>query len=169
MTERERYNEILEMGHDMVANAYNNMVDGTGSKDENLKLLHTGMGMISKAREYLDKIDDDVKDDYKRRKEGEEALWKAEKAYEEYLKLHNENLSSKSEKNWDKGLKIAGMAIAIGTPIVTGIVSGILLDKKLGGAMNMMKLNTVLQEKGAISGLNNAKILNDNFSEIMRK
>ena len=174
---------LKEMAANLAAKAYNDIDNGTGDFDQNIKLLKESVKLYAD----LDQLDQDPEDiELKRLKiaaetdkinseiekinvETNKAEAEAEKLAAEATKLLGDTAHQKSDKYWDRGLKIAGIVVpAVGT-VVTGAVGLIMFKQKCNFTTNTLKLNTLLEEKGLISGLNNSKIVSNLFNEVVKR
>ena len=181
---------MKEMAENMAANGFNNMVDETGSFEANMQLVKEGCRLYKEFDEAepdeedlrRKKLQNDILEEELREKQQKNAEHLLDRDHEIFMqviekqtaqleydaKLTEFNQKKKNEK-WDKGLKIAGIAAPIVGIVTTGIVGAIVFKQKTGLVNETLKLNTVLQEKGMISGLNNSKIVSDQFNELLKK
>ena len=170
--------DLKEMAVDLAVKGYNDIVDNEGDFNNNIKMMQSGIKMATDIAEKEAKlVTPEVKEDVvsleKRSYEKDKAYWEAQRAKWEAAKAREESETISKDKKWDRGLKIAGITAGILTPIVgatiTGAVSLILFKGKADIIDKTLKLNTVLQDKGYISGINNSKVVSDTFNEMLKK
>lgn len=176
---------LKEIVANLAAKASNDINNGTGDFDQNIKLLKESVKLYAdldqlelnqdpedielkrlKIAAETDKINSEIE---KINVETNKAEAEAEKLAAEATKLLGDTAHQKSDKYWDRGLKIAGIVVpAVGT-VVTGAVGLIMFKQKCNFTTNTLKLNTLLEEKGLISGLNNSKIVSNLFNEVVKR
>lgn len=186
---------LKDMTANLAVKAYNDIDQGTGNFDENIKLLKESAKMVVE----LEKLDNPEREELELEKlkaenaklaaEAARLLKEAEKlehpekdALElERLKAENAKLtvetaklmkeadSAKADKIWDRALKIAGIVVPTTVTIGTGICGYLMFKEKMNFTTNTIKMNALLEEKGYISGLNSAKIVSSLFNEMIKK
>lgn len=154
---------LKEMACNLAVKAYNDIDCGEGNFDNNVKLLKESV----KIATDLEQLDNPQKEELELEKlKAENAKLAAEAAK---LLRESENCNTKADKYWDRGLKIAGIVVPVVTTAVTGLGTYLIFKEKLNFTNNTIKLNTLLEEKGYITGLNNSKIISNLFNELVKK
>ena len=160
---------LKEMTANLAVKAYNDIDAGNGNFDENIKLLREATNLTQELENA--ELDNEVKDITKRKilAETDKADNEVAKLIAETEKIEAETKHQKADKYWDRALRVASIVVPVASTAVTGIIGYLVFKEKCHFTSNTIKLNTILEEKGYISGLNNSKMIQSTFNELMKK
>lgn len=181
--------EMRDVAETLVGNGITNMTDETGDFNANMQLINDGFKMwkqledVEPDEEELrrKKLQNKILEEELKEKEQKNAehlldrdhelymknLEKQEKELEKDAKIY-ELVNRKKSEAWDRGLKIAGIAAPIVGALVTTVAGIVIFKKKSDMVNSTLKLNTLLQEKGYMSGLTNGKIVDSQFNQLLK-
>ena len=166
---------LKEMTCNLAAKAYNCIENGV-EVDNNIKLLKESVKLVTEMeavegneeKEALE-LEKLKAENAKLAAEASRLLKESERIEAEKLRIEKESESAKKDKNWDRALKIAGIAVPAAGTLLTGMMTYLIFKEKMNFTSNTMKLNALLEEKGVISGINNSKTVNTLFQELIKK
>lgn len=184
--------EIRDIAETLMGNGITNMADETGDFDVNMNMIKDGYKIWKDLEPEQEKEPDEeeirrkklqndiLEEELKAKKEENNKLF-LDREHELFMQneekkrsnieiaLKSQELENNKKKEaWDRGLKIAGIAAPIIGAGITALTGIILFNKKSELVNETIKLNTLLQEKGYISGLNNSKVISDQFNNLLK-
>lgn len=142
---------LIEMYATLVYKASEDIKNGVGKVDDNIKIIKEGTEKI------LELQSQEAKD-----KKIELDILKMQKEIE---KMDSESKDAK----FDRALKIAGMATTTVSAIVPSVIGLVMLNKQINFTEKMFKAITVATETGIIPVLNNSKLLNSLFEKCLKR
>lgn len=181
--------EMRDVAETLVGNGITNMTDETGDFNANMQLINDGFKMwkqlddVEPDEEELrrKKLQNDIlEEELKAKKEENNKLF-LDREHELFMQNEEKKRSSieialksqelennKNKEAWDRGLKIAGIAAPIVGALITTVAGVVIFKKKSDMVNETLKLNTLLQEKGYMSGLTNGKIVDSQFNQLLK-
>lgn len=162
---------LKQMASDLANKSYNDILSDNGDFDKNVKLLRESVKMVIDLDAAEQEPEPEVEDNLayeKRALENQKLIAEVEEAELKADKLREELAKKDKNDKLELGLKIAGIGGPIVVCILTFVFNLIFFDKKTKAVNDTIKLNTVLQENGCISGINNNKVVSDTFNDLLK-